>query len=71
MLHIEVRMYPPSISDATSWLLLLAAPQGTIVVIGFLGVLVSVRPRNVKVTAPVTVAVWGIGFGWLIADTMA
>ncbi len=60
---------PPSSSgDATSWLLLKEA----IVVIGLLGaLLVSVRPRNVKLTAPVSVAVWGIGFGWLIADTMA
>jgi peptide/nickel transport system permease protein len=64
---LTVCMHPPSISDATSWLLLKAA----IVVIGLVGaVLVSVRPRNVKVTAAVTVAVWGIGFGWLIADTM-
>ena len=65
---LAVCMHPPSISDATSWLLLKEA----IVVMGLLGaVLVSVRPRNVKVTAPVTVAVWGIGFGWLIVDTMA
>ena len=34
-------------------------------------IVVSVRPRNVKMTAPVSVAAWGIGFGWLIADTMA
>mgnify|MGYP006313028797 CR=1 FL=1 len=33
--------------------------------------LVSVRPRHIKLTAPVSVAAWGIGFGWLIADTMA
>ena len=40
--------------------------------IGLLGaLLVSVRPRHVKLTAPVSVAAWGIGFGWLIADTMA
>ena len=64
---LAVCMHPPSISDATSWLVLKEA----IVVIGLVGaVLVSVRPRNVKVTAAVTVAVWGIGFGWLIADTM-
>ena len=34
------------------------------------GILVSVRPRNVRVTAPLSVAAWGIGFGWLILDTM-
>jgi hypothetical protein len=40
-------------------------------VIGLLGgLLVSVRPRIVKVTAPMSVAAWTIGFGWLIADTM-
>jgi hypothetical protein len=32
---------------------------------------VAVRPRNIRVTAPVSVAVWGAGFGWLIVDTMA
>jgi hypothetical protein len=41
-------------------------------VLGLLsGIVVSVRPRNVKVTAPVAGAVWGAGFGWLIVDTMA
>ena len=65
---LAVCMHPPSISDATSWLLLKEA----IVVIALLGgVLVAVRSRNVKVTAPVAVAVWGAGFGWLIVDTMA
>jgi hypothetical protein len=41
-------------------------------VLGLLsGIVVPVRPRNVTVTAPVAVAVWGAGFGWLIVDTMA
>jgi hypothetical protein len=61
-------MHPPSTSEPTSWLLLKEA----VVVLGLLGgIVVSVRPRNVKVTAPVAVAVWGAGFGWLIVDTMA
>lgn len=61
-------MHPPSTSEPTSWLLLKKA----VVVLGLLGgILVSVRPRNVRVTAPVAVAVWGAGFGWLIVDTMA
>jgi len=61
-------MHPPSTSEPTSWLFLKKA----VVVLGLLGgILVSVRPRNVRVTAPLSVAVWGIGFGWLIADTMA
>ena len=65
---LAVCMHPPSISDATSWLLLKEA----MVVIGLLGgVAVAARPRNVRVTAPVSVAVWGAGFGWLIVDTMA
>jgi hypothetical protein len=65
---LAVCMHPPSISEATSWLLLKEA----IVVIGLLGgVLVAVRSRNVRVTAPVAIAVWGAGFGWLIVDTMA
>jgi hypothetical protein len=60
-------MHPPSTSEPTSWLLLKKA----VVVLGLLGgIVVSVRPRNVKVT-PVAVAVWGAGFGWLIVDTMA
>jgi hypothetical protein len=45
--------------------------KGAFVVIGLLGgLLVSVRPRNVKLTAPLSVTAWSIGFGWLIADTM-
>jgi uncharacterized membrane protein len=61
-------MHPPSTSEPTSWLLLKKA----VVVIGVLGgIVVSLRPSNVKVTAPVAVAVWGVGFGWLIIDTMA
>ena len=65
---LAVCMHPPSISDATSWLLLKEA----IVVIGLLGgVAAAVRSRNVRVTAPVAVAVWGAGFGWLIVDTLA
>jgi hypothetical protein len=61
-------MHPPSTSEPTSWLFLKKA----VVVLGLLGgILVSVRPRNVRVTAPLSVAVWGIGFGWLIVDTMA
>ena len=61
-------LHPPSTSDPTSWLLLKKA----IVVVSLIAaVLVSVRPRNVKVTAPLSVAVWAVGFGWLLADTMA
>lgn len=61
-------MHPPSTSEPTSWLLLKKA----VVVLGLLGgILVSMRPRNVRVTAPLSVAVWGAGFGWLIVDTMA
>jgi hypothetical protein len=61
-------LHPPSTSDPTSWLLLKKA----VVVIGLLGaVLVSMRPRDVKVTAPLSLAVWAFGFGWLLADTMA
>ena len=61
-------LHPPSTSEPTSWLLLKKA----VVVLGLLGgIVVSVRPRSVKVTAPLAVAVWGAGFGWLIVDTMA
>ena len=49
----------------------LAALKKAIVVSLIVAVLVSVRPRNVKVTAPLSVAVWAVGFGWLLADTMA
>jgi hypothetical protein len=43
-----------------------------IVAIGLAGgLLISVRPRAVRFTAPVAVAVWAVGFGWLIVDTMA
>ena len=61
-------LHPPSVSDPTSWLLLKKAVVAVSLVVA---VLVSVRPRNVKVTAPFSVAVWAVGFGWLLADTMA
>jgi hypothetical protein len=61
-------LHPPSTSDATSWLLL---KKAIVVVSLIVAVLVSVRPRNVKVTAPLSVGVWAVGFGWLLADTMA
>jgi hypothetical protein len=61
-------MHPPSTSDPTSWLFLKRA-----IVVGALAaaIVVSIRPRFVKGTAPVCVAVWAVGFGWLLADTLA
>jgi hypothetical protein len=61
-------MHPPSTSDPTSWLYLKRA-----IVVGALAFafVVSIRPRFVKVTAPVCVAVWAVGFGWVLVDTMA
>jgi hypothetical protein len=61
-------LHPPSTSDPTSWLIL---KKAIVVVSLIVAVLVSLRPRNVKVTAPLSVAVWAVGFGWLLADTMA
>jgi hypothetical protein len=60
-------LHPPSTSDPTSSLLL---KKAIVVVSLIVAVLVSVRPRNVRVTAPLSVAVWAVGFGWLLADTM-
>jgi len=60
-------MHPPSTSEPASWLLLKEA----IVVLGLAGgAVVAARPRNVGATAPVAVAIWGVGFGWLLVDTM-
>ena len=60
--------HPPTTSEPTSYLLLKKA----IVVVGMvLGVLVAARPRWVRLTAPLAVAVWAAGFGWLLVDTMA
>ena len=65
---LTVCQHPPSISEPTSWLLLKQA----IVVSGLVaGLVVAARPRNVRVTAPLAVAVWVVGAGWLIIDTMA
>ena len=61
-------LHPPSTSDPTSSLLL---KKAIVVVSLIVAVLVSVRPRNVRVTGPLSVAVWAVGFGWLLADTMA
>ncbi len=59
--------HPPTVSEASSWLL----PKKAIIVVGLLlGVLVAVRPRSVRLTAPIAVMIWAAGFGWLIADTM-
>ena len=60
--------HPPTVSEASSWLL----PKRAIVVAGLLlGVLVAARPRSVRLTAPLAVATWAAGFGWLIVDTLA
>ena len=61
-------LHPPSTSDPTSSLLL---KKAIVVVSLIVAVLVSVRPRNVRVTGPLSVAVWAVGFGWVLADTMA
>lgn len=59
--------HPPTVSEASSRLL----PKKLIVVAGvLLAMFVAVRPRNVRLTAPLSVAVWAAGFGWLIAETM-
>jgi hypothetical protein len=59
--------HPPTVSEATSWLLWKRA----IVAVGLvLGILVAARPRLVKGTAPVAVLAWAAGFGWLLVDTM-
>ena len=59
--------HPPTVSEATSLLMWKRA----IVLVGLaLGVVVAIRPRIVKLTAPLSVLVWAAGFGWLIADTM-
>jgi len=65
---LMVCQHPPTVSQATSWLIW----KGVIVAIGLLaGALVAVRPKFVKQTAPLAVIVWAVGFGWLIVDTMA
>ena len=61
-------MHPPSVSEPTSWLLLKKAVALVALALAFV---VAIRPRLVKVTAPVSVAVWAVGFGWLLVDTMA
>jgi hypothetical protein len=60
-------MHPPSVSDPTTWLLLKKAIVVVSLAIAFV---VAIRPKLVKVTAPLSVAVWAVGFGWLLADTM-
>ncbi len=61
-------LHPPSVSDPTSWLLLKKAIVVVALAVAFV---VSIRPKLVKVTAPVCVTVWAVGFGWVLADTMA
>jgi hypothetical protein len=61
-------LHPPSTSDPKSWLLLKKAIVLVSLAVAFV---VSIRPKLVKVTAPLSVVVWAVGFGWLLADTMA
>ena len=60
-------LHPPSTSEPTSWLLLKKVVVLVALAVGFV---VAIRPKLVMVTAPVSVAVWAVGFGWLLADTM-
>src|SRR3954464_5122987 len=59
-------LHPPDTSEPQTWM----AARIAIVVMGVvLGVLVAVRPRWIRFTAPLAAAVWLGGFGWVIADT--
>jgi hypothetical protein len=61
-------LHPPSTSDPASWLFLKKAIVVTALAVA---IVVSIRPRLVRFTAPVCVTVWAVGFGWLLADTVA
>ena len=64
---LELCLHPPSTSEPTSWML----EKRAIVVAGsILGIVVAIRPRWIRVTAPLAGLVWLGGFGWLIADTL-
>ena len=60
-------LHPPTTSEPTSWMIEKSAIVATGVVLGFV---VAIRPRWIRVTAPLAALVWLGGFGWLIADTL-
>jgi hypothetical protein len=64
---LELCLHPPNTSEPASW----AIQKTAIIVAGLvLGIVVAVRPRWIRVTAPLAALVWLGGFGWLIADTL-
>jgi hypothetical protein len=60
-------LHPPDTSEPRAWM---AERVGVVVIGVVLGVVVAMKPRWIRVTAPIAAAVWLVGFGWLIADTL-
>jgi hypothetical protein len=64
---LELCMHPPTTSEPTSWALdrlalaLLALAGGAVI---------ALRPRWVRVTAPLSVLAWACGAGWLLVGTL-
>jgi hypothetical protein len=64
---LELCLHPPDTSQPTS----LTVQKSAIVTAGaIVGVVIALRPRWIRVTAPLAAAAWVLGFGWLIADTL-
>ena len=60
-------LHPPDTSEPQTWV----AERIAVVVVGVaVGLVVAMKPRWIRVTAPIAAAVWLVGFGWLIADTL-
>jgi hypothetical protein len=65
---LEECLHPPTTSEATSWLVV---KQAVVVVGAVGGVTIAASPRRIRLLAPVAVAAWLGGTGWLVVDAMA
>ena len=64
---LELCMHPPSTSEPARWLL----AKQALVVAGIVGgLVVAVRPRWVRMSAPLAALLWLGGAGWLVFETM-
>jgi hypothetical protein len=65
---LEECLHPPTTSDPASWLLLKQA----VVLVGLVGgFAIAASPRRIRWLAPVAVAAWAGGLGWVALDALA
>ncbi len=64
---LELCMHPPTTSEPARWLFVKEAVVG----LGLLGGMgIAIRPRWIRVTAPLGALAWFGGAGWVVAETL-